>query len=131
MTAPAMRATVLVLAGVLLCGARARAGGDELPAEPAAGVAEARLEASAGLEVFGPSYRIQAVTVRLEDVTGPRKAGVDKRCCLDVKLKAPAGQLLIDELGDDIGATFQLALDRLKAAISRKAAKAKRGVGRG
>ena len=64
MTAPAMRATVLVLAGVLLCGARARAGGDELPAEPAAGVAEARLEASAGLEVFGPSYRIQAVTVR-------------------------------------------------------------------
>jgi ribosome-associated translation inhibitor RaiA len=75
--------------------------------------------------------RIQAITVRLEDLTGPRKSGQDKRCSLNVKLKAPIGQLVIDERGDDIGATFQLALDRLKAAISRKAGKAKRGVGGG
>jgi ribosome-associated translation inhibitor RaiA len=75
--------------------------------------------------------RVHSIAVRLEDVTGPVKGGFDKRCRLDVRLKAPAGQVIIDELGQDVGVTVSLALDRLKAAMSRKAGKAKRGVGRG
>jgi len=73
---------------------------------------------------------IHRVTVLLEDVTGPRKQVIDKRCRIDVRLRR-GGEVLIDELGTDMQATLSLALDRLKAAICRKAGKAKRGVGAG
>jgi ribosome-associated translation inhibitor RaiA len=74
--------------------------------------------------------RVRDVMVLLEDVTGPHKQVVDKRCRIDVRLKG-GGELTIDELGTDVLASLALALDRLKAAISRKVGRAKRGVGAG
>jgi len=70
-----------------------------------------------------------ATTMRLEDVTGPEKHGVDKSCSIEVKLRT--GEVRIKETGDDFYATINAALDRLKAAVSREVAKAKRGVGEG
>jgi len=74
--------------------------------------------------------RIQDVLVLLEDVTGPEKHAIDKRCRIDVHLRH-GPTLTIDELGPDIGMSLALALDRLKAAISRKVGRVKRGVGAG
>lgn len=74
--------------------------------------------------------RVREVAVRLEDLSGPNHRGADQRCRIDVTLK-PAGKVLIDEVGDDMHASIALAVDRLKAAISREAGKRKRGVGRG
>ena len=72
--------------------------------------------------------RIRSARVLLEDVTGPNKQAVDKRCRIDVQLKR-GGELTIDEIGTDILASLAVALDRLKAAISRKIGKTKRGIG--
>jgi ribosome-associated translation inhibitor RaiA len=74
--------------------------------------------------------RIRNVMVLLEDVTGPHKQVIDKRCRIDVRLKR-GGELTIDELGTDVFASLALALDRLKAAISRKVGRTKWGVGAG
>lgn len=74
--------------------------------------------------------RILAATVLLEDITGPHKQAVDKRCRIDVRLKRGL-ELTIDEVREDIHAALAVALDRLKAAISRKVGQAKRGIGAG
>lgn len=90
------------------------------------GQAEQRVAAT--LDRF--QHRIRNVTVLLEDVTGPHKQVIDKRCRIEVHLKR-GGDLTIDELGKDVLASLALALDRLKATISRKVGRAKWGVGAG
>lgn len=89
-------------------------------------VAEERV--AAALDRF--QARIRDVMVLLEDVTGPHKQVVDKRCRIDVRLKRGRG-LTIEELGTDVFASLAAALERLKAAISRAVGRAKRGVGAG
>lgn len=74
--------------------------------------------------------RVQDVLVLLEDVTGPEKHSIDKRCRIDVHLRHGA-TLTIDELGPEIEASLAVALDRLKATLSRKIGRVKRGVGAG
>jgi len=74
--------------------------------------------------------RIKRVVVLLEDVTGPRKGGVSQRCRLHVQLR-PQSEIVVDELGDSVHAVLAVALDRLKAALSRRLGKTKRGVGAG
>ncbi|HNQ23867.1 MAG TPA: HPF/RaiA family ribosome-associated protein [Phycisphaerae bacterium] len=74
--------------------------------------------------------RIHKVTLLMEDVTGHSKQAVDKRCRISVRLH-PGGEVMIDELNEDIGAALAFALDRLKVALTRKAARYKRGVGGG
>ncbi len=73
--------------------------------------------------------RILDAAIRLEDETGPTKKGNDKHCSIEVKLRS--GSVRISEKGDQFEATINKALDRLKAALSREVAKAKRGVGEG
>jgi putative sigma-54 modulation protein len=70
--------------------------------------------------------RVRSVTVRLEDVNGPRKKGLDKECCIEARL-IPSGEIVVKEQSEDLQSAFLMGLDRLKAAISRKAAKTKRG----
>ena len=88
--------------------------------------AEDKLHAS--LQRFAD--RVRSVTVRLEDVNGPRKKGLDKECCIEARL-IPNGEVVVKEQSEDLQSAFLMSLDRLKAAISRKAAKKKHGVGRG
>jgi ribosomal subunit interface protein len=70
-----------------------------------------------------------SATIRLEDVTGPEKGGVDKLCSIDVRLRR--GEIHIKESGGDFHATINTALDRLRAALSREVSRAKRGIGEG
>jgi putative sigma-54 modulation protein len=72
--------------------------------------------------------KIHSVTVRLEDVNGPRKQGIDKKCCIETRLHS-SGEIVIKECSEDLQSAFLTGLDRLKAAISRKANKTKRGIG--
>jgi len=74
-------------------------------------------------------HTVLDANVRIEDVTGPQKHGVDKLCKIDLKLRT--GEVRIKELGDDFKATINVALDRLRSALSREVAKAKHGVGAG
>jgi ribosomal subunit interface protein len=73
--------------------------------------------------------RIHRVRILLED-TGPAKPAVDRRCRVDVHLRS-GDAVRIDEAGTDIYVALALAVERLKAAVSRKAGQAKRGVGAG
>ena len=73
--------------------------------------------------------RILDAAMRLEDETGPHKKGQDKQCSIEIKLRK--GEVRITEKGDQFEATINTAIDRLKAALSREVAKAKRGVGEG
>jgi len=79
------------------------------------------------LERFDHSVR--NATLRLEDVTGPEKGGVDKSCSVEVRLRT--GEVRIKERGDDFHATIETAMDRLRAALSREVARGKRGIGEG
>ncbi|MBN2445345.1 MAG: HPF/RaiA family ribosome-associated protein [Phycisphaerae bacterium] len=87
--------------------------------------AEEKLEKS--LERFHD--HVLDATVRLEDVTGPDKHGIDKLCHIDVRLRS--GEVRIKEQGDDFHVTLNTALDRMRAGLSREVAKAKRGIGEG
>jgi ribosomal subunit interface protein len=70
-----------------------------------------------------------SATVRLEDVTGPEKGGVDKSCNIEVRLRT--GEIRIKERGEEFHATINTAMDRLRAALSREVSRAKRGIGEG
>lgn len=89
---------------------------------------DAGAKVTAALDRF--QDHIQHVTVLLEDETGPHKQSVDKRCRIDLRL-THGGNLTVDEVSEDIVASLDVALDRLKVAIGRKVGKAKRGIGAG
>jgi putative sigma-54 modulation protein len=60
---------------------------------------------------------ISAITVRLEDVNGP-KGGLDKRCRVEL-LIAGAGPIIVDETDQDAYAAMDLAGERLKKVVGR------------
>jgi ribosomal subunit interface protein len=74
--------------------------------------------------------RITSVTVRLEDAPGARRPHAEKQCSIDTRMKS-SGEIVIKEHSEDLQSALLTALDRLKAAVSRKAGKMKRGIGRG
>ena len=73
--------------------------------------------------------RILSAKMWIEDETGPEKSGVDKNCNIEVHLRT--GAVRIKERGEEFHATIDKAIDRLKAALSREAGRAKRGIGEG
>lgn len=73
--------------------------------------------------------QIQIATVRLVDETGPRKQKDDKVCSIDLKLRG--GQVRVREVTDDFKASIALALNRVRALLSRQLNKQKRGIGEG
>lgn len=63
------------------------------------------------------SPRLGSVTMRLEDVNGP-KGGEDKRCRIEARLEGhPA--LLAEATGDDLYRAIDTAADRLGRAVAR------------
>jgi len=76
--------------------------------------AQTRFEAALGQH----DRWIQHVTVRLEDLNGP-KGGLDKRCHASIRLKAGA-DIEVEERQSDIYAAINLAADRAKVAVGRK-----------
>lgn len=62
---------------------------------------------------------IADVTVRLRDVNGPRRGGVDKRCAVEIHL-AHGGPTLIHQTDDNLYAAIDRAADRSKRAILKR-----------
>ena len=65
--------------------------------------------------------RLQSVTVRIDDVNGPR-GGADKRCQIVAHL-APGGEIRVEELDGDLYAAIARAADRLDRAVAREMAR--------
>jgi len=89
--------------------------------------ADAREKIEQRLKRFAP--QIVRLIARLEDETGPGRHKVDKVCTIALRLRS--GEIRIRELGDDFPSVIDVALDRVRAALSRHVGRAKRGVGGG
>jgi ribosome-associated translation inhibitor RaiA len=87
--------------------------------------AQEKLEAALGRY----TAHIRHVLVRLEDETGPNQHRVDKVCSIELQLDG--GDVRIREVGADFPATIDIALDRMRAALSRQISRDKRGIGEG
>jgi len=79
------------------------------------------------LKRFAP--RIQKATVRVEDETGPARDRTDKVCSISLKLRD--GEVRVRKVGDSFSEVVAVALDRIRAALSRHLNRNKRGVGEG
>jgi ribosome-associated translation inhibitor RaiA len=88
---------------------------------------QARERVRSGLRRF--AARILSATVRLEDETGPQKSRIDKVCQIELRLRS--GVIRIREVGQNFRAVIDVALDRVRGALSRQVGRAKRGVGEG
>lgn len=73
--------------------------------------------------------KILVATIRLTDETGPRKEKDDKVCSIDLKLRTET--IRVKEITTDFKTSISLALDRIRAVLSREIGKTKRGVGAG
>lgn len=73
--------------------------------------------------------RFLQASVRLEDLTGPGRNKMDKVCVIALKLRS--GEIRIREVGSDFYAVIDVALDRVRAALSRQVGRVKRGIGEG
>lgn len=69
-------------------------------------------------------YSVQAVSVRLGDINGPR-GGADKLCRIVVRLKN-SSQVVIEELGDDIFQVIDKVADRVHQSVARQVGRVKR-----
>ena len=70
--------------------------------------------------------RIASIDVRFGDVNGPR-GGVDQACRVAVRLAAPAGQIVIEDMDRDAHAALARAADRMARAVGRAVDLARRG----
>lgn len=72
---------------------------------------------------------VRRACVRLEDETGPNQHRVDKVCAIELQLDG--NEIRIREVGADFAATIDVALDRMRAALSRQIGRSKRGIAEG
>ena len=68
--------------------------------------------------------RVSDVTVRLEDVNGP-KGGVDMRCHATVHLRR-GEPIVVDDVEDNLYAAISVAADRVKHVVTRHLEKRRR-----
>lgn len=72
---------------------------------------------------------VRRAVVRLEDETGPTQHKIDKVCAIELQLDGQA--IHIREVGADFTPVIDIAIDRMRAALSRQVNRAKRGIGEG
>lgn len=65
--------------------------------------------------------RVAAVSVRIEDVNGPR-GGADKRCLMAVRLN-PRGEVVVEKTDSDLYAAVDRAAGRLGEGVARDLAR--------
>jgi len=65
------------------------------------------------------AHAIEATSVRLDDVNGPDRGGVDKLCRVVLRMKDNS-VLVIEELGADIGRVIERVADRLRQSVARQ-----------
>ncbi|MDP1651395.1 MAG: HPF/RaiA family ribosome-associated protein [Rhodocyclaceae bacterium] len=65
------------------------------------------------------SHVIQEATIRLADINGPDRGGVDKLCRVVLTMRNNS-VLVIEDLGTDIAHTIDRVTDRLHQSVSRQ-----------
>lgn len=75
---------------------------------------------NAALARFGHS--IQEASVRLYDINGQERGGVDKLCRVVLRLRDNS-ILVIEELGPEASRVIERAVDRLHQSVSRQASR--------
>ncbi len=70
-------------------------------------------------EIQNKYGEIQHIDIKIEDVTGPHKAGIDQRCHLKVRGKEHMA-IDIDEIDEDLDCAIDKAFQRLKQLLRRR-----------
>ncbi len=65
------------------------------------------------------AHAIQEASVRLDDINGPDRGGVDKLCRVVLRMK-DSSVLVIEELGADIAQVIERVADRLHQSVARQ-----------
>lgn len=65
------------------------------------------------------SHTIQEASIRLNDINGPDRGGVDKLCRVVLRFKDNS-IIVIEELGSEISQVINRVVDRLHQSISRE-----------
>lgn len=65
------------------------------------------------------AHAIQEASVRLDDINGPNRGGVDKLCRVVLRMK-DSSVLVIEELGADIAQVIERVADRLHQSVARQ-----------
>lgn len=65
------------------------------------------------------THVIQAASMRLDDINGPDRGGVDKLCRVVLKLKNNS-VIVIEDLGSDIAQAIDRVIDRLHQSVTRQ-----------
>ncbi|MBK6401755.1 MAG: hypothetical protein IPP18_14280 [Rhodocyclaceae bacterium] len=65
------------------------------------------------------AHAIQEASIRLDDINGPDRGGVDKLCCVVLRMKDNS-ILVIEELGSDIAQVIGRVADRLHQSVARQ-----------
>ena len=70
-------------------------------------------------EIINKHEPINNIDVKIEDINGPHKAGIDKRCHLKVRGKNHLA-IDVDDIDSDINYAIDNAFQRLKKILKRK-----------
>lgn len=65
------------------------------------------------------AHAIEEASVRLDDINGPERGGVDKLCRVVLRLK-DSSVLVIEELGADIVQVIERVAGRLRQGVARQ-----------
>lgn len=70
-------------------------------------------------EIINKYEPIKNIDVKIEDINGPHKAGIDKRCHLKVRGKNHLA-IDVDDIDSDVNYAIDNAFRRLKKLLKRK-----------
>lgn len=65
------------------------------------------------------SHAIQEASVRLDDINGPDRGGVDKLCRVVLRFKDNS-VMVIEELGSEVSRVIDRVVERLQQSVSRQ-----------
>lgn len=68
------------------------------------------------------AHAIEETSVRLDDINGPDRGGVDKLCRVVLRMK-DSSVLVIEELGTDVAQVIERVADRLRQSVARQLAR--------
>jgi hypothetical protein len=68
------------------------------------------------------AHAVEGASVRLDDINGPDRGGVDKLCRVVLRMK-DSSVLVIEELGTDIAQVIERVADRLHQSVARQLAR--------
>ncbi len=65
------------------------------------------------------AHRVQAASVRLDDINGPNRGGLDKLCRVVLRM-TDGSTLVIEEVGANFAQVIERVADRLRQSVARQ-----------